>query len=91
MQRILSEAEQRAADLLRVNRDKLDQLTEALLVHEELDTEEVDKVFAGVPIGELKKEPPKPEPVPERVPTPETVAAPGGEPAPKTGLAFGGA
>jgi cell division protease FtsH len=88
VQRILTEAEQRAAELLKQNRDKLDRLTEALLVHEELDTEEVDKVFAGVPISDLKKEPPKPQPVPEVAPpVPEKVAAP--EAPPKPGLAFG--
>jgi cell division protease FtsH len=88
VQRILIEAEQRAGELLKQHRDKLDRLTEALLAHEELDAEEVDKVFAGVPIPELKKEPPKPQPVPEVAqPVPEKVAAP--EVPPKPGLAFG--
>jgi cell division protease FtsH len=87
VQRILGEAEQRAGELLRQHRDRLDRLTEALLVHEELDTDEVDKVFNGVPINELKKEPPKPEPAAAAPPVPETVAAP--EVPPKPGLAFG--
>ena len=46
-------------------------------MHEELDTDEVDKVFTGVPIAELKKEPPKPEPLPTAPPVPENVVAPG--------------
>ena len=89
VQRFLTEAEQRAGELLKEHRDKLDHLTAALLVHEELDTDEVDRVFSGVPINELKKEPPKPEPVPIAPPVPEKVIAP--EPPPKPGLAFGGA
>ncbi|HXD88204.1 MAG TPA: ATP-dependent zinc metalloprotease FtsH [Urbifossiella sp.] len=89
VQRILSEALERATELIRTNRDKLDRLTEALLMHEELDTDEVNKVFAGVPVAELKKEPPKPAPTPTptATPQPEPVAAP--EPPPKPGLAFG--
>src|SRR5205085_2234627 len=64
--RILREALDRATELIGTNRDKLDNLTEALLFHEELDTEDVNRLFAGVPITELKREPPKPElpPVP---------------------------
>jgi len=87
VQRILIEAERRAADLLQQHRDKLDNLTSALLVHEELDTDEVDKVFNGVPIADLKKEPPKPESLPTAPPVPEHVIAPGAPAHP--GLAFG--
>jgi len=85
VQRIMVAALARAADVLAANRDKLDRLTEALLVHEELDGEEVEKVFQGVPIADLKKEPAKPDPAPAVVPEP--TAAPG--PPPKPGLAFG--
>ncbi len=88
VQKILTEAEQRAADLLRQHRDKLDLLTEGLLMHEELDTDDVDKLLAGVPITELKKEPTKPEPEPKH--EPELVAEPTSDaPPPKPGLAFG--
>ena len=87
--RILREALDRASELIVTNRDKLDSLTEALLVHEELDTEDVNRLFAGVAITELKKEPPKPEtphaPLPSAAPEPATVP----EPPPKPGLAFG--
>ena len=89
VQRILSEALERATELIRTNRDKLDRLTEALLAHEELDTDEVNKVFAGVPIGELKKEPPKPTPTPTPTATPQPEPIPAPEPPPKPGLAFG--
>ena len=44
---------------------------------------------AGVPIAELKKDPPKPAPLPVAAATPE--AAIGHESPPKPGLAFGGA
>jgi cell division protease FtsH len=92
VQSILSEALRRATDLIQTHRDKLDRLTEALLVHEELDTEEVNKVFAGVPISELKKEPPKTAEMPALAETkPRTEAAPPSEPEIPPGLAFGGA
>jgi cell division protease FtsH len=61
-----------------------------LLIHEELDRDEVEKIIAGVPISELRKELPKtakPVLIPE--PDPAIVAKP--EPPPKPGLAFGGA
>src|SRR5207244_3884549 len=86
VQRILSDALERATELIGANRDKLDNLTEALLMHEELDTEDVNKVFAGVPIAELRKEPPKPLPAPSLFSEPEIVAPPA---PPKPGLAFG--
>ncbi|QJW93726.1 ATP-dependent zinc metalloprotease FtsH [Frigoriglobus tundricola] len=88
IQRILVDAEARATELVRTHRDKLDALAEALLLHEEIDRDEVAKVMAGVPVAELRPEPPKaptpapapaaPEPIPEPAP-------------PKPGLAFGGA
>ncbi|HEY3789257.1 MAG TPA: hypothetical protein VGL71_10395, partial [Urbifossiella sp.] len=87
VQRILAEALERATDLIRTNRDKLDRLTDALLMHEELDTEEVNRVFAGAPIEGVKKEPPKPQPIAAPTPTPEPLVAP--EIPPKPGLAFG--
>ena len=87
VQRILVGALQRASELLQTHRDKLDRLTEALLLHEELDALEVDLVFKGAPIGGLKKEPPKPEPVRVAPPVPEPVVAP--DIPPKPGLAFG--
>ena len=87
--RILMAALDRATELLVANRDKLDGLTNALLVHEELDTEEVDRLFAGVPIADLKKEPPKPQitPIPEPRVAMEDMPTP--EPPGKPGLAFG--
>jgi len=45
--RILEEARLETARILRDNRDKLDLLAEALLVHEILDAEEIDRVLAG--------------------------------------------
>ena len=89
IQRIVTDAEQRAAELVRSHRRELDQIAEALLIHEELDREEVEKIMAGVPISELRKEPPKPRPIP--VPTLEAETKPVPEPPPKPGLAFGGA
>jgi cell division protease FtsH len=88
--RILDTALARATELLKANRDKLDDLTNALLMHEELDMEEVDRLFAGVPIAELKKELPKPQPTLIPEPTVTTEAeTPTPEPPAKPGLAFG--
>ena len=88
VQRILTDAEQRAVDLIRTHRDKLENLAAALLLHEELDADEVEKVFAGVPIADVKKDAPKVAPPVPAAP-PEVVAEP--ETPPKPGLAFGGA
>lgn len=86
VRRLVTEALDRASDMVRTHRDKLDRLTDALLVHEELDKGEVEKVFAGVPIPEVKKEPTKLHPplpaAPDVVPDPPPAP-------PKPGLAFG--
>jgi cell division protease FtsH len=90
IQRLLTEAEHRAAELVRTHRYQLDQIAEALLLHEELDRSEVEKIMAGVPISELRKETPKPRVAPTPAPTPEPAPAPEAPPH-KPGLAFGGA
>jgi cell division protease FtsH len=87
VQRILIEAEAKAQELVRTHRDKLEAITEALLLHEEIDRSEVEKIMAGVPVADLRPIPPKviesPAPAPE--PAPPTPDVP-----PKPGLAFGG-
>ena len=91
VQRILLEAEAKALEVVRAHRDKLDAITEALLLHEEIDRSEVEKLMAGVPVSVLRPEPPKPPAaVPAAAPEPEP-AAPEPGPPPKPGLAFGGA
>jgi cell division protease FtsH len=87
--RILREALDRATELIGTNRDKLDNLTEALLFHEELDTEDVNRLFAGVSIAELKREPLKAEKPPAPIPAAAPEPAPIPDPPPKPGLAFG--
>jgi len=88
IQRILIDAESRAMELVKTHRDKLDLLADALLMHEEIDRAEVEKLMTGVPLSELRPEAPKSvTPVP--VPQPEPV--PGAGAPPKPGLAFGGA
>ena len=87
IQRILTEAEAKAADLVKSNREKLDLIADALLVHEELDRDEFEKLLSGVPIVELRKEPKlRPVPAADPIVTPN----PYPEPPPKPGLAFGG-
>jgi cell division protease FtsH len=89
IQRLLTEAEQRATDLVRTHRTELDKIAEALLLHEEIDRDEVAKIMAGVPVAELRKEKnSKPATVPE--PEGVTVAPPTPDVPPKPGLAFGG-
>ena len=89
IQRILVEAEASASHLMREHRDKLDLLTDALLIHEELDAKQVDMVFRGLtlppPTIDAK---PKPQPP---VTTTEQAAEASTEPGPPPRVAFGGA
>jgi cell division protease FtsH len=89
IQRILIDAEARAAELVKTHRDKLDALADALLLHEEIDRDEVAKLMAGVPVSELRKEPPKVVETPPAAAPEPTVPEP--DVPPKPGLAFGGA
>jgi len=88
IQRILIEAEQGAGLIIKEHREKLDKLTEALLIHEELDQKQVDMVFSGIPLPpptiEVKPRPPAPT-------TTEEAAAAATAPGPPPRVAFGGA
>ena len=89
VQRLVSDALAKAEALLRQHRADLDKLVAALLVHEELDRDDVKRLLAGVPVDQLR-----PAPVPPAAPEPVAAApAAAGEPAgePPAGLAFGGA
>jgi cell division protease FtsH len=87
IQRIVLDAEQRAADLLANNRDALEKLTAALIAHEELDREAVDRVLKGLPpFPASAPPPPAPTPPPVAAAEPPVVVE---EPPP--GFAFGGA
>ena len=57
---LIREAESRARELLEAHRQQLEDLSEALLEHEVLDSAEIDRVLAGLPI---LRPPAKPEPV----------------------------
>jgi cell division protease FtsH len=87
VQRLLTEAEAKAAELMVTHRDKLEAITAALMLHEEIDRAEVEKLMAGVAVADLRPAkavaPPPAAPVPDEAPAPD---AP-----PKPGLAFGGA
>jgi cell division protease FtsH len=89
IQRILKEAEAKAQELVKTHRDKLELITQALLLHEEIDRVEVEKLIAGTPVAELRKDSPK-------RPATATATAPEAPPTapdtpPKPGLAFGSA
>ena len=89
IQRLVGEALERATALLSKHRADLDRMAEALLVHEELDRDEVEQLLNGVPIADLRKSPLPPAaagPEPNKVPDVGTDA-----PVAKPGLAFGGA
>jgi cell division protease FtsH len=89
IQRILMEAESRAGELVKTHRDKLDAIADALLLHEEIDRDEVAKLMSGVSVADLRPEPPKAVPAPPVTAPEPPVVAPGVPP--KPGLAFGGA
>lgn len=89
IQRILIAAEARAFKMMQDHRDKLDRLTEALLVHEELDEKQVTLVFQGVALPAPTLDPPKKPPQPTTM-TDEAAAA-STEPGPPPRIAFGGA
>lgn len=63
IRRFVEEAEAKAMELLRTNRDKLEKLAEALLEKEILDGSEIDRII-GI-------EPQQPEPTPETAPQPD--------------------
>jgi cell division protease FtsH len=60
MRSIIDEQYQRARKILTDHRDQLDGLAKALLVHEMLDRQEVDKVVRGEKLDEAKKYRPMP-------------------------------
>jgi cell division protease FtsH len=89
IQRIVGEALVQATDLLTRHRADLDRLAEALLMHEELDRDEVAQVMNGVLLTDLRPAPPNPaNAAPQPNPRPDAPAV-AGEPPPKPGLAFG--
>jgi cell division protease FtsH len=58
IQRLLTEAETRATELLKTNRHDLDRLAGALIVHEELDRDEITRLLRkGTPVDEPVKSP----------------------------------
>jgi cell division protease FtsH len=86
IQRIVNEALSRATELLSRHRADLDRLVEALLIHEELDRDEVEQVLKGVPPADLRKTPPAPA---TAGPEPVKQPLPGPDAPPNPGLAFG--
>jgi cell division protease FtsH len=56
IQRLLTEAEEQASALLRTHRDALERIAQALLLHEELDVQDVERLLAGVSPQELNRD-----------------------------------
>ena len=55
IRKIMLEQEERAIEILSENRDKLELLANALIEHELLDKEEIDKILSGVVLEKAKK------------------------------------
>jgi cell division protease FtsH len=77
VQKLLRDAYALALEIVRGGRDKIERLTQALLRFETINTDEIQKLFSGTPVEELR-----PEPEPEAGGTP--TARPD-RPAPETG------
>lgn len=87
IRRILTEAEAEAIRLIKEHREKLDRLTEALLIHEELDQKQVDMVFRGLPLPPSHSDQPS---LSRSTPTTtEEVVKTSTEPGPPPRIAFG--
>jgi cell division protease FtsH len=82
--RILEEARRETARLLAENRESLDHLAEALLVHEILDAEEIDRILRGETLAPpVRDETPaqdSPAPAVREMPKSAAAGAEGGEP-----------
>jgi cell division protease FtsH len=90
IQRLLTEAEEQASALLRAHRDALERIAEALLLHEELDVQEVERLVAGVSAQDIRPDKTEPQAATSATPlSTSTEAVPVPPPAP--GLAFGNA
>ena len=73
IQRLVNEGLQKATELVSANRGDLDRIVEALLMHEELDRDEVEQLLKGTPPGELRKSvPPAAEAGPTPIPAVDT-------------------
>lgn len=89
IQRLLTEAEEQASALLRAHRDALERIAQALLLHEELDVQDVERLLAGVSPQELNRDKTESQAVtsdPTGLSSPEAVSVPA-----PPGLAFGNA
>jgi cell division protease FtsH len=84
VQRLLSEAYERAVTILRTRRGEMEQLAQALLVYETLSSDEIRKVLAGTLVDELR---PKSQTKPPTAPTRTSTATP--PPLPGEGRAAG--
>ena len=69
IQRLVNEGLQKATELVTGHRADLDRIVEALLLHEELDRDEVEQLMNGTPPAELRKsDPPAADAGPKPVP-----------------------
>lgn len=90
IQRLLTEAEEQASALLRAHRDALERIAEALLLHEELDVQEVERLVAGVPAQDIRPDKPHLQTATTATPL-STPTEPVPVPPPSLGLGFGNA
>jgi cell division protease FtsH len=90
IQRLLTEAEEQASALLRAHRDALERIAEALLLHEELDVQEVERLVAGASAQDIRPDKTEPQATTSTKPL-STPAEAVPVPPPPPGLAFGSA
>jgi cell division protease FtsH len=65
VQKLLREAYDRALQIVRAGASKIDRLTEALLAYETINSVEIEQLFSGTAVADLR---PEPEPEPESTP-----------------------
>jgi len=69
VQKLLRDAYQRALDIVKGGREKIERLTQALLAYETINVDEIAKLFAGTAVEDLRQATPEEEPRPAPAPS----------------------
>ncbi|MCL4163997.1 UNVERIFIED_CONTAM: hypothetical protein GTU68_050723 [Idotea baltica] len=70
VQKLLRDAYDTAARIIRDGGEKIERLTEALLAYETINVTEIEDLFSGTAVADLRPEPdPEPEPTPQAAPS----------------------
>ncbi|MBI5431661.1 MAG: ATP-dependent zinc metalloprotease FtsH [Planctomycetes bacterium] len=81
IRRMLTDAHERARQIVREHKDQVESLTQALLIYETLNGEEIERLLRGVPPQDLRPGSPPPLPPAEarKAPTQNPTQAPAGD------------